>query len=340
MISIIIVSYNSERFLNNCLVSVYKSDFKDFEVIVVDNASVKKVADHIEKRFLRRANFKLLRLEKNLGSAGGRNHGARLAKGEYWLFLDPDTVMVKDCLRRGVDFIQSHPGVGAVHAKLLNLERRHFFDYAGDYLDCFGFLVDRAKGMKDDGSLDYIWPILSGKTAAVLVKKEAYEVVEGFDEDYFFMLEDTDFDWKLWLKGYQVLFLPEMVVYHGFNTKEKERNKEQHYSNSVIKYYGARNYLLTLLKNLGTRKLITIVPWHVVCWLVMAVIFLFKGKVRSACYIVKGLGWNLVNLGLVLKKRRKWQKERVLTDRELDFLFISREKLNHYLGKIVSYSND
>lgn len=340
LISIVVVSYNSEKFLNKCIASIYRSDFKDFEVVVVDNGSFDGSANSIKKRFFSQPNFKLIGLEKNLGSSVGRNCGVTQANGQYLLFLDADTVIAKNCLSAFANFIKSHPNTGALHAKLLNLETPQFYDYAGDYLDPFGFLVDRAKGKKDRGDLDYVFPILSGKTAAVLVGRKAYDAVGGFDEDYFFMLEDTDFDWKLWLMGYQVLFLPQAVAYHGFQTAEKTKNKERYYLNVPLKYYGARNYLLTLIKNLGVKRLLRIVPLHILCWLVMALAFLFKGKSRESFKIMQGLGWNFINLPLVLRKRRQLQTRRVLSDSDLNFLFIPCEKVSHYLGKIVSYTND
>lgn len=339
-ISLIVVSYNSEKFLGKCVASIYESDFKDFEVVVVDNGSFDKSADSIDKKFISQPNFKLVRLEKNLGSSGGRNCGVRYTKGKYLLFLDADTLIAKNCLSVFANFAKTHPNFGALHAKLLQLEKAQFYDYAGDYLDPFGFLVDRAKGKKDTGDLDYVFPILSGKTAAVLVSRKAYGAVNGFDEDYFFLLEDTDFDWKLWLTGFQVLFLPQAVVYHGFHAAEKTKRKDHHYFNISLKYYGARNYLLTLIKNLGAKKLWQIVPLHILCWLVMALTLLLKGKFRQSFSIMQGLNWNFINLPYVLKKRRAIQKKRVVSDSDIDFLFIPKEKFGHYLGKIISYSND
>ena len=340
LISIVITSYNGEDFLDRCLTSIYKSSFKNFEVVLIDNASFKKCSDVIAEKFISQTNFKLIRLDKNLGSSVGRNYGVKHAEAQYLFFLDVDAVIKKDCLEVFVDFIEKYPKVGAVHAKLLNSEERHLYDCGGYYLDNFGFLVDRAQGREDIGDLDFISPVLSGKTAAVFLSKEVYDKVGGFDEDYYFFLEDTDFDWRIWLMGYQVLFLPQAVVYHAFNTAEKTRNKKHYYTDFTIKYYGSRNYLLTLIKNLGVKKLFQILPLHIFCWLTVAFSFFLKRNFKRGFYILRGLSWNFFNLAFVLKKRKAIQCKRVVSDFDIDFLFGKKEGLGHYLSKIISYIND
>lgn len=335
LLSIIIPSYNAEAFLNECIVSIYESDFRNFELIIIDNGSINEIRDFIDKHFLFRSNFKLLRLNQNRGSSFGRSYGAKQARGDFLLFLDADTVLKKDCLTTLVNFIRDFPHIGAVHAKLLNLERPEFYDCAGNYLDPFGFLVNRANGRKDTGDLDYVYPILSGKSAAVLVSKAMYRKLRGFDEDYFFLVEDTDFDWRLWLEGHPVVFFPRAVVYHRFNTSRKNIKGQYYYPNCI--YYGSRNYLLTLLKNLGAKSLAQIVPLHIFCWLAMSLAFLLKGKVRNSWYIIRGLGWNLANLPLVLKKRYFVQSRRIVSDKDINFLFLSYQKPSYYLKKIFSY---
>jgi len=335
--SIIITSFNSGAFLRNCLQSIYQSDFHNFEVVLVDNASIDDSFAKISQKILSRPNLKLVRIKKNIGSVGGRITGIKKNRGKYLFFLDADTVVEKNCLESLAKFLRQHPEVGAVHPKLLNLEKRQYFDYAGDYLDPFGFLVNRAKGEKDYGQFDDIVPILSSKTAAAAVKKEAYEKIGGFDKDYFFYLEDTDLDWRLWLADYPVLFFPKAVVYHGFNTTEKNKNKGKYYSEKEIKYFGPRNYLLTLLKNLGAKKTIKIIPLHIFFWLLTAFFFLIKGKYKDSFYIIKGILWNFFHLPKVLRKRAVIQKNRSLSDEDLEFLFKRKEPLNFYLKRLFSY---
>jgi N-acetylglucosaminyl-diphospho-decaprenol L-rhamnosyltransferase len=335
--SIVIVSYNSAPFINSCLKSIYASSFKDFEIIIVDNYSQDDTLKIIKPSYLRRTNLKLISLKQNIGSAAGRNLGAKQARGQFLLFLDPDTEMAPDCLKQYRHFTQLYPQFGAAQAKLLNLQRQQYFDSAGEYLDALGFLVDRASGAKDTGQLDFTAPILAGKTACVLVNHQAFQAIGGFDKTYFFLLEDADLFWRLWLNGYLVLFYPQAKVYHAFNTPAKNLRHAVHYSGSLIQYRGSRNYLFTLLKNLGPKKLLTIVPLHCLVWLSVATIFVLKLQLQQSLAIIKGLFWNLFHLGFVWKKRAQVQRKRRLSDEELDFLFCPPPPLSLYLKKIFSY---
>ncbi|MCG2691742.1 glycosyltransferase family 2 protein [Microgenomates group bacterium] len=86
-VSIIIVNYNGKSYLTDCLASVLKSDFKDFEVIVVDNASTDGSVKGLNRR------IRLIKSKTNLFFTGGCNLGAKKAKGEWLVFLNPDTVV-------------------------------------------------------------------------------------------------------------------------------------------------------------------------------------------------------------------------------------------------------
>lgn len=309
-------------------------------MILVDNASNDNSVKDLLPKLLLKPNFKLVRIRKNAGSAGGRIAGIKKSRGQYLFFLDADTVIKKNCLETLAEFLKKHPEVGMVHPKLLNLERKQFFDCAGDYLDPFGFLISRAQGRKDDGSLDYICPILSSKTAAAVIKKDVYKKVGGFDKDYFFLLEDTDLDWRLWLSGFSVLFFPKAVVYHGFNTSEKNKNKSKYYSEFVVRFYGPRNYFLTLVKNLGTIKLLKTLPLHLGCWFSVIISLLWKGSFKEASYTAGGILWNLKNLPLVLRKRAVVQKNRKLSDEDLGFLFKPLGDRKQYFLRLKSYISD
>ena len=291
----------------------------------------------IPNKYLKQSNFKLIKLKKNYGSATGRNRGVALAKGKYLLFFDFDTVLDKNCLKEFAKFVKKYPKIGALHGKLLNLQQENVYDYAGDYLDPFGFLVDRALGAEDIGQFDFVAPILGGKAACMLVPKSVFKKIGGYDESYFFLLEEADFYWRTWLAGYPVLFTPKSVARHAFNTSKKR--EKDYYDCNLIKYLGARNYSRTLFKNLGTRNLIRILPLNLHSWFAMSLFFLVRLQPTSSYFILKGLASNLLDLPTLAAQRKKIQKERKLTDKELSFLFIKRQALKHYIKKILSYLN-
>lgn len=340
LVTIIIVTRNSQHFITACLQSIFTSTYQQFEIIIIDNASTDKTLTTIQTLPRQRANILVHESSTNIGSAGGRNLGVKNSKGKYILFLDPDTEIDKHALNHFVQFMQKYPYIGAAQGKLLNLERPQYYDSAGELLDPLGFLSDRAQGTRDVGQLDLVAPMLAGKTAALFARKTAFDHIGGFDTDYFFLLEDGDFDWRLWLHGFPVVFLPQAVIYHGFNTNKKNLQKDLHYSNYTIRYYGSRNYVFTLIKNLSLKKLILILPPHLLSWVIMAFSLLLKGNLQSSWYIIKGLSWNLTHIRFVVSKRHQLQTQRVISDDQLGFLFTSRLPFHQYLLKIKSYAHD
>ena len=128
LVSIIIPHWNGIDVLSECLDSLEKTVYPNFEVIIVDNASTDGSGDWIKNHH---PNIKLIKNDKNYGYAGGCNRGALHADGELVVFLNNDTVQDKYWLQNLVSFINSHPNCAAVQPKILNYYERNRFDYAG-----------------------------------------------------------------------------------------------------------------------------------------------------------------------------------------------------------------
>ena len=108
-ISVIVPVYNGENFLNHCLDALLKSDYKSFEVIVVDDCSTDKSVDIcIEK------GVKVIKMSQNSGPAAARNHASKIAKGEILLFVDADVVVKENTLRKVEDAFENNPEISAL----------------------------------------------------------------------------------------------------------------------------------------------------------------------------------------------------------------------------------
>lgn len=337
--SVIIVSYNAQKFIGTCLSSVFKSNYKNFEVIVVENGSKErsKIKDQISKiRSKIKNNNQLIFIQNstNLGSCEARNQGARRARGKYLIFLDCDVEIDKNLIGEYVKAFERYPKVGAMHGKSLNMEFRDKFDSAGELFDSFGFLADRAGGVKDCGQFDYVANIASGKACSYAIRRDLFNKLGGYDKDFFFFVEEPDLDMRVWLSGNRVIFLPSAVCWHAFNTRFK--NSLNYYSRYLVRYYGPRNYILMLLKNFSWGRLLKMLPLTVGSLLGLVFLFIITGRFRDGYYILKGIGWNLTNWSNLMKKRAKVQKMRAVKDRDLDFLFEKRP-IGHYIKKARSY---
>ena len=345
IVSIIIVNFNGRKFLARCLQSIFQEK-GGYEVIVVDDGSTDGSRQYLRNyqlsitnyqlpifNFQNNIRFKTIFNNRNLGAAQSRNIGAQSSSGKYLFFLDADTKIKKGWFNEIIHFFATYPKAGIGQAKILKMNTNQF-DYAGDFIGPFGFLIERARSAEDRGQFEKIDKIFGLKSAAMIVRKSLFKKLGGFDKSYHIFWEDTDISWRCWLAGYQVLFVPQITVWHAYGTKEKDIKL---YLDNRVYYRGCKNNITTLIKNLSAKKLITILPINLICWLVLALLFLFRLKIRQTLAILKGVLANLLQLSTTLKKRRQIQKQRKITDEDLFNQVGSQKSILYYLGKGWAY---
>lgn len=335
-VSVIVVNHNGREFIDDCLNSLLGNNYPDFEVIFVDNGSTDGSLEYVKDNF---KNDSRLRFVENAGSVGpavGRNRGAKIAKGDYLVFLDNDIRADNNFISGLIRVLVNDNSIGAAQAKLLRMDSDNLYDCAGDNIGPLGFLIERARGARDTGQFDFITDILSAKSAASIIRRDLFEKIGGFDEDYYMYLEETDLSWRVWLAGFRVVFIPGAVVFHAYNTPKKDFRR--YYSKYIVRYFGCRNYISTLIKNLEFRNIIKILPFHIVCWCLLSLFFVFKGNFDDAFYILKGIGWNILNLDLLLKKRHMINSNiRIWGDHKIFSRVKDKRNLSYYAGKAFAY---
>jgi GT2 family glycosyltransferase len=223
-VSIIIVNYNCEEHVCNCIDSIYRNTKgTGFEIIVVDNASVVYSIEAIGKRF---PGVKVIVNEENLGFGAANNIGAREALGKYLFFLNPDTLLLNDAVSVFFHFMEeSKNNVASCGGKLLNRDGSlnkafgHFPSVLQQFSD-LGFYkfykryyyrkLTMGKGcdFKVIRLIDYI------VGAAFCIKKQVFDEMNGFDERFFLYYEETDLFFRLHKAGYKSYLLPEIEIIH------------------------------------------------------------------------------------------------------------------------------
>lgn len=337
LVSVIIVNHNGIKFVNECLRSVFNCLYGNLEVIFVDNGSTDGSLGFVKKNFSRENRLRFVVNKESVGPAVGRNRGAKASRGKYLIFFDNDTSIDKDCIKELTQLLEADNSIGSAQAKLLRMDTDKLYDCAGDYLGPLGFLIERSRGAKDQGQLDFVADILSAKSAASIIRRDLFEQVGGFDEDFYMYLEETDLSWRVWLSGYRVTFCPSAIAYHAFNTPRKDFVKD--YSKYVVRYFGCRNYITTLIKNLEIRNLLKILPLHLASWFTLAFFFLMKGNLDNAFYVLKGIGWNIVNAGRLAVKRRFINKfVRKTCDKNILNRVQSKQTVGYYISKALAYT--
>ena len=221
------------------------------EIVVVDNASGDGSVPKLQESG---QTITLVESDENLGFAGGCNLGVQHSRGDVVAFLNNDAKPDPGWLTHGVAALRASPRVGAVASRVLDWEGRHI-DYAGAGLTWYGMGYRPLSGhpasrKKEQGA----GPVLFGTGSAMMARREVFESLGGFDEDFFMFFEDVDFGWRLNLAGWVFQYEPESVVFH------KHHQSMTEIGNHKEEFLLERNALACLYKNLGDDKLRTILP--------------------------------------------------------------------------------
>lgn len=214
MVSIIILSFNTSKLLQECLESVLKtlSSFPH-EIIVVDNKSSDDSVAMVKKHF---SSVNLIENTENAGFAKGCNLGARRAKGEYLLFLNSDTQMTENPLPSLLEVFEKDEKTGIVGGLLKNFDgslQRSFGRFYGlKEIIIMLFGGERTELLVNKVEKPTIVDWVSG--GFMMVRKEVFEKVGGFDERFFMYIEDMELCYRVHRKGFLVYHDPNAVVSH------------------------------------------------------------------------------------------------------------------------------
>ena len=302
IVSIIIPHYNGKKLLHNCISSIYQNiNIDNFEIIVVDNASTDDSVKNIKDLF---SDVVIVSNKENIGYSGGCNIGAQQAKGKYLIFLNNDTEHSDGWIEKLVDFLEKHPDTFAAQPKVLNINNKEYFDYAGGaggFIDRFGFPYVKGRLFntleKDTGQYDEPSEIFWSSGAAMIVRSDIFNQLNGFDEVYFAYMEEIDLCWRAQALRYKIWSIPNAYVYHYGKQTIKENTVKSHYLNH-------RNSWILFLKNSFTFDYgILILKRLVLDWMALIYSVLTFDFTRFIAIIYAEI-WILFSLIKIIKIRK------------------------------------
>ncbi len=297
-VSIIIVNWNGGKVFEECLGSLEKLKYSNYELIIVDNGSM----DGTQK-------FATIRNKKNLGFVGANNQAIKIVKGKYVLLLNNDTKVPPELLDVLVAKMESDSKIGVVQPKIFMMDNSGYLDNAGSFITKIGFFRHWGFQKKDSKEFDREKEIFAAKGACMIIRKDLIDKVGLFDEDYFAYFEESDFCWRVWLNGYKILYYPKTFIYHKVGFTIKRQNV------SELNYHYYKNRIASLIKNLNNWNVLWIVPLHVILSFGIAFVFLVRGSIKNPLIILRAIWWNIVNISKTLKKRSRVQNSRTTSDK-------------------------
>ena len=245
-VSVILVNWNGKNDTIECLESVHKIDYPQYEVIVVDNGSRDNSVSVVRERF---PEVTIIETGRNLGFSGGNNAGIRRALqdgAECILLLNNDTIVDSQIINGFLNAMQDLPKEGILAAKIYYYSEPNRVWYAGaKWIKESAHFVHVGQGCFDTGSeFNAIMETDYACGCALFVNSELFKKIGLFDEKFFLTFEETDLCYRARKAGYRSYFIPDAKVWHKVSTSSGGENS------ALFHYFLTRNRLLWAEKNL------------------------------------------------------------------------------------------
>lgn len=312
MVSVIILNWNGKSLLKDCLDSLERQDFKDFETVLLDNGSFDGSVDYLRQCY---PWVRLIALPENIGFAGGNNRALKECTGEFIVTLNNDTKLEPGFLTALVAAAQEDPHIGMVAAKMLNFYEHGRIDSVGVRIAANGMGHNIGVGEQDLGQYDSPADVFGPCAGAALYRRTMLDQVGFFDPDFFAYYEDLDLAWRGRLAGWRAVTAPDAVVYHVHSATSGKMSP-------FTVYQVHRNKWFVLVKNWPAPLLVRHFP--LIAFYDAAALFLALLRGRGMSALRSRLDV-IAQLPRLLIKRRRIQQIRVLPSTDVQRLFAKGE---------------
>lgn len=250
-ISLIIIGYNSRKFLQTCFDAIFAQTYEgDMEVIFIDNNSTDDSVEFVKSAYAKRLDggthhhLTVIKNPDNIGYTGAANQGMEMSKGDYVVITNPDIIYTPTYFEKAIAHMESDPQIAAFTGKVIKYDfgaqnsdgtigrPTNLIDTVGLAIFRSRRVIDDGQGLPDDGRFD-IDAISGGHQvfgisgACPIYRRKALEDAridgEILDNNFFMYKEDVDLSWRLTLLGWKCWFDPRIVAYHGRGTGVQQR---------------------------------------------------------------------------------------------------------------------
>lgn len=303
--TIAILNYNGEEHMEAYLGSVLHSSKNDLDIVVIDNASTDGSLDYLAEWH---PEVRIIELTKNYGYAGGYNKGIEHIDAKYTVLLNSDILVREPWLDSILAYMEEHPDVIAMQPKILSIEEKHKFEYAGaagGMLDLLSYPLCRGRVFSDvevdEGQYNDITEVFWTSGAAMVVRTDLFKKLGGFDADFFAHMEEIDFCWRAKRAGYKCMVHGGVSVFHlGGGTLDYDSPRKT--------FLNFRNNLATVLKNESKRYFLFVLIIRLILDGAAGLNFLGQGKWKHTLAIIQAHFEIYLSVFTLIEKRLKNKK--------------------------------
>ncbi len=274
-VAIIILNWNTAHYLQRFLPVVLSVSYPNKKVYVIDNASTDRSLEILEKEF---SEVSVIKMKSNIGFAAAYNIAIQQIDTEYFLILNSDLEPTRGFIEPVIRLMESKPEIGICQPKLLSLDEKNMFEYAGaagGWIDRLGYPFARGRILltieKDEHQYDSTEEVFWATGACMFVKKKVFDTVGSFYDYYYMHQEDIDLCWRAYNSGFKIYACPESIVFHiGGGSLS--------WQNHLKTFLTYRNNYILLTRNL---HFLHFLPLIIIRWIldtIGCVYFLLKGK--------------------------------------------------------------
>jgi len=217
-VALVILNWNTSHYLERFLPFLLDTTYPNKGIYVIDNNSTDDSIRLLERKF---PSVHILAAHENLGFAGGYNFGLPRIDTDYYLIVNSDIEVTPGFIEPLIELLENNPSIGICQPKLLSLDNREMFEYAGaagGWIDRLGLPFTRGRVLttieKDEGQYDATEELFWATGACMCFPSKLFEEVGGFYDFYYMHQEDIDLCWRVRNIGYSIYACPQSVVYH------------------------------------------------------------------------------------------------------------------------------